>query len=54
MSKGKAYKQSYTGYTMRIKIIENGRIVDNISVADTVALREVMTKYSLRSGKAKV
>ena len=49
MKEGQAYKRSFRGITMKIQIIENGRIVDKICVADTVGLREVMTKYSLRT-----
>lgn len=48
MKEGQAYKKSFSRITMKIQILENGRVVDKICVADTVGLKNVMTKYSLR------
>ncbi len=48
MKEGKAYRKSFRGLTMKIQVIENGRIVDKVCVADTVGLKEFMTKYSLQ------
>ena len=49
MKEGQAYKRSHSSITMEIRIMENGRRIDKMYVADTVALREVMKKYSLRT-----
>ena len=49
MKEGQAYKRSFRGITMKIQILENGRVVDKVCVADTVELKKVMTKYSLRA-----
>jgi len=43
-----AYKQSFSCPTLKIKIMENGRKIDEITVTDTVGLKKLMKKYSLR------
>lgn len=42
------YNKSKCGITMEVKIVENGRKIDKIVVTDTVGLKRLMTKYSLK------
>lgn len=43
-----AYKNSFKCVTMEVRVLENGKKIDKIVVTDTVGLRRLMTKYSLK------
>ena len=41
-----SYKKSFNGMTIKIEVLERGKVVDRIAVCDTVQIKQFMDKYA--------